>query len=231
LIIKKKKKKFLVFLTLVAVLLVTAAVGAVVAAPDNFSGKKPIKVMPLDTGISQETNTTLVANGRIIVPTPNLLNKVSYWLNGCKSKQKMNDSAAYECSPKVAEKLIADGKAREDRIFQITDLEADMQIGANSVWSQGIDGAGVKVAVLDTGINMDHPELDDCYMGGYDYVNDDDIPEDWHGHGTHVSGIITADGEDVNAKGVAPGTRKASRPERQFICTRCVEHTDAMKLI
>ena len=197
-------KKFFVLLTLVSVLLVTAAVGAVIAAPDGLAGKKPIKAIQVDMSIPQKPDSTPIANGRIIVPTPNLLNKVSYWIKGCKSTQKMNDSAAYECSPKIAEKLIAGGEAREDRIFQITDLEADIQIGANDVWTQGIDGAGVNVAVLDTGIDMEHPELNDSYISGYDYVDSDGIPEDWHGHGTHVSGIITADGEDVNAKGVAP---------------------------
>ncbi len=81
-----------------------------------------------------------------------------------------------------------------------------MQTGADLVWAQGLDGSGVNVAVLDTGIDTNHPELISSYISGYDCVNGDDVPEDDHGHGTHVAGIITADGKTFgNSKGVAPG--------------------------
>jgi subtilisin family serine protease len=87
--------------------------------------------------------------------------------------------------------------------------ESVPQIGAPAVWSTyGVTGAGVKVAVIDTGIDYTHPDLGGCLgpackvAGGYDFVHDDDDPNDDHGHGTHVAGIIAADGE---AKGVAPG--------------------------
>ncbi|WP_077214980.1 S8 family peptidase [Bacillus dakarensis] len=47
----------------------------------------------------------------------------------------------------------------------------------------------VEVAVVDTGIDVDHPLLKDSIQGGYDATGDGDI-EDEHGHGTHVAGII-----------------------------------------
>ena len=193
-IINKFMKKFFVLLTLVSVLLVTAAVGAVIAAPDGLANKKPIKAIQVDMSIPQKPDSTPVANGRIIVPTPNLLNKVSYWIKGCKSTQKMNDSAAYECSHGVAKKLIADGKAREDRIFQKHDLEADTQIDADDVWAMdpSITGAGVKVAILDSGIDKTHIELNKSVIVTKNFTKYSDFDED--GHGTHVSGIVKADG-------------------------------------
>jgi len=69
----------------------------------------------------------------------------------------------------------------------------------------GNTGSGVKVAVIDTGIDYTHPDLDLNYAGGYDYVNDDDDPMDDNGHGTHVAGIIGAEDNDIGVVGVAPG--------------------------
>lgn len=82
-------------------------------------------------------------------------------------------------------------------------------VGAPEVWSSyGVSGAGVKVAVIDTGIDYTHPDLGGCLgsgcrvAGGWDFVNDDADPRDDAGHGTHVAGIIAANG---TLKGVAPG--------------------------
>src|SRR5699024_2293261 len=69
-------------------------------------------------------------------------------------------------------------------------------------------GKGVQVAVIDTGIDYEHPDLAKNYAGGYDLVDLDDDPMETTAsegiptqHGTHVAGIIAADGE---LKGVAP---------------------------
>ncbi|MEK9150569.1 MAG: S8 family serine peptidase [Patescibacteria group bacterium] len=78
------------------------------------------------------------------------------------------------------------------------------QIGADIVQASGNTGSGRKMVVLDTGYNYYHPELISSYLGGKDFVNGDNDPLDDEGHGSHVSGIITADGIDPKAKGVAP---------------------------
>ena len=77
-----------------------------------------------------------------------------------------------------------------------------------AVWKQiGLDeahrmvantlGAGVKVAVIDTGLDVDHPALKEALAGGYDFVDGDDDPDEegseadaGYGHGTNVAGII-----------------------------------------
>lgn len=91
----------------------------------------------------------------------------------------------------------------------------------------GITGDGIKVGVLDTGIDYHHPALADVYMGGYDAVDGDDDPMEstyadwqecgcvkkvngspyWTSHGTHVAGIIAGQDETFGgsaAWGVAP---------------------------
>ena len=52
----------------------------------------------------------------------------------------------------------------------------------------GIDGSGLSVAVIDTGIDRNHPLLASNYVAGYDFIDDDDNPEDSQGHGCHVLG-------------------------------------------
>ncbi|MBI2953199.1 MAG: S8 family serine peptidase [Chloroflexi bacterium] len=81
------------------------------------------------------------------------------------------------------------------------------RIDAGAVHGNGNNGAGVKVAVIDTGVDYGHPELAANYAGGYDFVNGDADPRDDNGHGTHVAGTIAAQRDGVGVVGVAPGAR------------------------
>lgn len=65
-------------------------------------------------------------------------------------------------------------------------------------------GAGVKVAILDTGIDYLHPDLAPNYAGGFDFVNGDEDPMDDNGHGTHVSGTVAAAQDGIGMIGIAP---------------------------
>ncbi|MGC9308942.1 MAG: S8 family serine peptidase, partial [Thermoplasmatota archaeon] len=67
-----------------------------------------------------------------------------------------------------------------------------------------VTGSDVNVAVLDTGIDYTHPDLNDNYAGGYDFVNNDDDPKDDHYHGTHCCGIIGAEENTEGVIGIAP---------------------------
>lgn len=85
------------------------------------------------------------------------------------------------------------------------------RIGADLAAQAGFTGAGIKVAVLDTGIDYNHPDLKDNYRGGYNFVYDNDDPFDDSmsayvptGHGTHVAGIIGARNNGTGVVGVAP---------------------------
>ncbi len=76
------------------------------------------------------------------------------------------------------------------------------RIDAEYAWSSST-GVGIKVAVMDTGIDLDHPDLAVNVMGGYDttgvgYYDDD------NGHGTHCAGIIAALDNEEGVVGVAP---------------------------
>ena len=110
---------------------------------------------------------------------------------------------------------------------------ADADIDAPEAWSLGATGAGVAVAVVDTGISLTHPDLagriatnpgesgagretngiDDDHDGyvddwrGWDFVAGDNVPADENGHGTHVAGTIAAAQDAVGVSGVAPDAR------------------------
>ncbi len=79
-------------------------------------------------------------------------------------------------------------------------------IGAGVAHASGNLGAGVKVGIIDSGIDYTHPELAASYAGGWDFVNNDDDPRDdhRHGHGTKVAGIIGAADNGMGMVGVAP---------------------------
>lgn len=79
------------------------------------------------------------------------------------------------------------------------------RIGADLVHQQGNTGSGIKVGIIDTGLDNTHPDLAGKYAGGYDFVNNDTDPMDDHGHGTHVAGTIAAVMNDAGLIGAAPG--------------------------
>ncbi|GAC41118.1 S8 family serine peptidase [Paenibacillus popilliae] len=98
-------------------------------------------------------------------------------------------------------------------------------IGANDLWDRGYEGAGIKVGVLDSGVDYHHPSLKGALKGGYDFVDNDDDPmetrpdktkpkkdgKEYHTtHGTHVAGTIVGrgngdhPGDSGKIRGIAP---------------------------
>jgi len=77
-------------------------------------------------------------------------------------------------------------------------------INADDVWKlhdkKGSDltGEGINIAIVDTGIDYNHPYLKDNYVGGYDFVNNDNDPMDDNGHGTVCAGIAVGVAPKVN---------------------------------
>lgn len=78
------------------------------------------------------------------------------------------------------------------------------RIGAGTVHTNGNKGTGIKVAVIDSGVDYTHPDLLGRVAGGYDFVNGDADPMDDNGHGTHVAGTVAALDNDVGVVGVGP---------------------------
>ncbi|ONI85865.1 hypothetical protein ALI144C_12175 [Actinosynnema sp. ALI-1.44] len=81
------------------------------------------------------------------------------------------------------------------------------QVGAPKAWERGLRADGVKVAVLDTGVDLSHPDLKSQVDATRNFTDEDD--RDRSGHGTHVASTIAGTGAASNGKytGVAPGAR------------------------
>ncbi|RYD06205.1 hypothetical protein N752_04770 [Desulforamulus aquiferis] len=76
-------------------------------------------------------------------------------------------------------------------------------IGADVCW-QETRGRGVRVAVVDSGIDGDHPDLRNNLKGGINLIKRGTSFQDDNGHGTHIAGIIAAEDSDSGVIGVAP---------------------------
>jgi subtilisin len=76
---------------------------------------------------------------------------------------------------------------------------------ASEVHAKGITGVGVKVAVIDTGIDFTHPDLAAIYKGGVNFVTPANPPMDDNSHGTHCAGTLAAILDGQGIFGMAPG--------------------------
>jgi subtilisin family serine protease len=78
---------------------------------------------------------------------------------------------------------------------------AHTTIRSSAAWDITTGSADLIIAIIDSGIDSGHPDLASKIVSGYDFVDNDDIPHDLNGHGTHVAGIAAA--ATSNATGVA----------------------------
>lgn len=106
---------------------------------------------------------------------------------GCKVRHAMRDQTAVRCP----EGRVYAG-VRSERFFRSQDLFSAEQTGAAAAHARGVTGQGVKVAILDSGVDADHAELAGKVLAYRNFT--DDGPEDALGHGTHVAGIAAGEG-------------------------------------
>lgn len=115
---------------------------------------------------------------------------------------------------------VADFKEAIEKASSNVEWHID-RVNAPDVWEMGIDGSGIVVASIDTGVQWDHPALKNKYRGYnpitgevdhtysfYDPVYGNKVPYDDDGHGTHVTGIMVgSEPNDSYQIGVAPGAK------------------------
>lgn len=98
------------------------------------------------------------------------------------------------------------------RAWAVTDPLREQQYALDRVQAEAAltkgRGAGVVVAVIDTGVDLVHEDLVAKLLPGRDFVDGDDRPQDVNGHGTHIAGIVAATtGNGAGISGVAPDAR------------------------
>ncbi|MFN8673285.1 MAG: S8 family peptidase [Candidatus Sericytochromatia bacterium] len=101
----------------------------------------------------------------------------------------------------VLEKISAD-KANDPLINKQYHLDT---LNADKAWDISMGDKNVKIAIVDTGIDLNHPDLKDRILKGKNIVNPELKPYDDNGHGTHVAGIAAATANnDIGVAGIAP---------------------------
>ncbi|MBI5145683.1 MAG: S8 family serine peptidase [Thaumarchaeota archaeon] len=105
--------------------------------------------------------------------------------------------------------ILSSQKIQPDITFEVLLDKSGKYVGADYPHDLGFNGNGIKVAVIDTGVDYSHPDLfgfgpSGKVTGGYDFIENDDSPIDTNGHGTEVAGIIAANG---SLKGIAPSAK------------------------
>jgi len=110
-------------------------------------------------------------------------------------------------SPELGEAPLAetDNTSTPNLAWNITRVNAD------EAWDEGYTGEDIVVAVLDTGVNYNHHDLQgnmwthpDYPNHGYNFVNNNDNTMDYGGHGTHCAGTVAGNGAAGTATGIAP---------------------------
>lgn len=99
---------------------------------------------------------------------------------------------------------IPTGTCQEIQILKQTIPWGINRIGSRLVNAVGNTGKGIKIGILDTGIDYNHEDLKNNYRGGYNFVENNNDPIDQNGHGSHVAGIVAAEDNDIGVVGVAP---------------------------
>ncbi|MBI4173347.1 MAG: S8 family serine peptidase [Candidatus Aenigmarchaeota archaeon] len=156
---------------------------------------------------------------RLIVPASSPADKAKLVGKGCAIVRDLaiggqNSSVVAICPKTVAGSI---PNATEDRKLSFTvskafpkgslpqgakpqSLEANNFVGVSKFWDAGITGAGSIVAILDTGIDYNHPSLKDSIIASASFVDYTTDPMDDVGHGTHVAGIIASKGNPKIAR-------------------------------
>lgn len=106
-------------------------------------------------------------------------------------------------------------------------------IGATTMWGRGLTGGNsnnpITVAVIDTGVDLNHPDLKDNLVPGHDFVFNTDQPQDeaWDSHGTMVAGVIAARiNNGVGVAGIGGGDTQASTPGIRIMPLRIARNLD-----
>lgn len=133
------------------------------------------------------------------------------------------NAVAMKARPALVAELLTDERVVQVRLDSVVDapiayagapLPAEWNISmvnAPSLWAQGYHGEGVTVAILDSGVDPQHPDLAAAWRGGtnswLDPYGQHATPVDFSGHGTQAAGLIVGGASHGTAIGVAPAAK------------------------
>jgi len=196
----RKFMKRLVFVCLLVAVVFGLAVSAIIAQPEQGA---PRKIVVFQDGfVNEPAQEGLVRRfgGEPLKPLPLVNGMVVYLpppaevrLGASPEVLRIEDDAVVIALPKPP----PPSQPPEQLPWGVDRIDAEY------AWST-TTGYGVKVGVVDTGIDYTHPDLDANCKGGVNTINPRKSYKDDNGHGTHVAGIIAAENNEIGVVGVAP---------------------------
>jgi len=197
---------------ILALLMVCVLAGPSLAAPIT-SPDTSRKIVVFQTGISQQVqNDVLKKAGVNGVKKLSLINAAVVMVNQTNEADLLAQPEVLRLEDDARIYTQESGKSVPTAFIETLPWGID-RIDSDRVWDQNQDGVvddnanagqGIKVALLDTGINLDHPDLADNIYGGYNAIDPRKAPMDTYGHGTHVAGIIAGVANGIGVVGAAP---------------------------
>ncbi len=167
----------------------------------------------VEAGKAKEVHSYYVVNAIAVTATKEVMEKVATFQE---VEKILPNETRQLFVPEKTNTAVLDAKAETNAIEWNID-----RVGAPAVWDMGIDGSGITVASIDTGVQWNHPALQEKYRGydafdgevthqnnWFDAVGGQSAPYDDIGHGTHVTGtMVGSEPDGNNAIGVAPGAK------------------------
>ncbi|MGW6775004.1 S8 family serine peptidase [Streptomyces sp. NPDC055037] len=177
-------------------LIVTYGKGSRAATP---RGADRIRSLPSVNGAAVEASKGGTAFWRTVVRPASSVSTASTAPSVSTTSTAPSDPAAARFAAGI-DKIWLDGRVTADM------AESNAQIGTPKAWEAGLTGKGVKVAVLDTGVDAGHPDLTGRLGETKSFIEGEEVA-DRAGHGTHVTSTVGGSGaaSDGKEKGVAPG--------------------------
>ena len=170
-------------------------------------------------GIAKDVQSFFIVNGLAVTGTKEVMEQLAAF----PEVEKITPNEEVELYPAIESPAASIGKEADVPAPSSDNVEWNIQqVGAPQAWEMGVDGQGTVVAIMDTGVQWNHPALMHQYRGFdpnnpnnpshaynfFDAVNGQSASYDDHGHGTHVAGTaVGGEQNGTNKVGVAPGAK------------------------
>jgi subtilisin family serine protease len=194
-------RKYIVF---ASILLVGALIFSLftLAKAQNF---KERKIVVFKGDVDEKVKEALLSNvGAEKIKDLRLVNGKAVWVSKKGEAELLKSGKVLRIDPDIEVYALENVKSKGVKTqpaqvitWNIERVDAEISWGIST-------GDPVKVGVIDTGIDLKHPDLQTNIKGGYNAINPLKSPNDDNGHGTHVAGIIAALNNDIGVIGVGP---------------------------
>ncbi len=178
--------------------------GLVVATAATVAAEPPRRIVVFEeTFVNRPAQLTLLANfgATVIKPLP-LVNGAAVYLPP-QAERALLTRRGIEVS-RIDDDLVINATGKPRPLQPAEELPWGIgRINAEPAW-QTTEGLAIKVAVMDTGIDLDHPDLINNIKGQVNTINPLKSGNDDNGHGTHVAGTIAAVNNEIGVVGVGP---------------------------